>query len=196
MAQASGLLGLAIRFAQRLGVHRDGHLHKLSPWRVEMRRRMWHHILLMDTWCVENEGAESMLFPTSYDTALPQCSNDANWDACEFAVEGPSPSIEFTDMTGALVQYEIASAMRTLLNHTVIYSEIETSLRYQQDLVWQAGKRIDTIYLDNLDTTQPSQKIIKDLKFLAFERMFLLIHQSLFKHGRGGESATPGLQSE
>lgn len=195
MAQASGLLGLAIRFAQRIGIHRDGKLHKLSPWRVEMRRRMWHHIVLVDTWCVEHEGAESMLSSTFYDTALPQCSDDANWDACEFAIEGPSPSPGFTDMTGSLVQYEIASVMRTLSNHTIANEDIETSLRYQQDLIQQARKWIDKVYLNDLDIAQPSQKIVKDLVALAFEGMYLGIHQALFKHGTGGALATSELQS-
>lgn len=195
MAQASGLLGLAVRFAQRLGIHRDGQLHKLSPWRVEMRWRMWHHIVPVDTWCVEYEGAECILSFTSYDTALPQCSNDANWEACEFALEGPNPSTSFTDMTGTLVQYEIASVMRALLNHTTAIEEIGASLRYQQDLVQQARRRIDTLYLHNLDLAQPSQKIVKELTALAFERMFFGIHQTLFIYGIGGELATSELQS-
>ncbi|RDI82775.1 hypothetical protein Vi05172_g7203 [Venturia inaequalis] len=195
MAQTSGLLGLAIRFAQRLGIHRDGQLHRLSPWRVEMRRRMWHHIVLVDTWCVEHEGAESMLSSIFYDTALPQCSDDAEWDACEFALEEPSPSTGFTDMTGALVQYEIASVMRALLNHTAAIEETETSLKYQQDIIQQARQRIDRVYLNDLDSTLPSQKIVNDLTTLAFEGMFLGIHQALFKHGAGGVLATSELQS-
>lgn len=161
-----------------------------------MRRRMWHHLVLLDTLCVEHEGAESMLSNTAYDTALPQCSNDANWDACEFAIEGPTPSTEFTEMTGALVQYEIASAVRALLDHNMVISNIETSLRYQREVVLQASRRIETIYLNNLDLAQPTHKIINDLTALSFERMFFAIHQPLFKHGIGGEFAASELQTE
>ncbi|KAE9993431.1 hypothetical protein EG327_005202 [Venturia inaequalis] len=142
-----------------------------------------------------HEGAESMLSSIFYDTALPQCSDDAEWDACEFALEEPSPSTGFTDMTGALVQYEIASVMRALLNHTAAIEETETSLKYQQDIIQQARQRIDRVYLNDLDSTLPSQKIVNDLTTLAFEGMFLGIHQALFKHGAGGVLATSELQS-
>jgi hypothetical protein len=196
MAEASGLLGLAIRFAQRVGIHRDGSHFNLSPWRVEMRRRLWYHIVLIDTWCIENEGAESMIFAGSADTSLPQCSNDSNWDACEFAREGPGPSTKFTDMTGALVQYEIALLVRAIFNHPPSLGEVKMVLYHQQDLLLKARNRLEAAYLNVLDPAQPSQKIIMDLSALAFDRLYFTIHQPLFKHGYGGDLATPELQSE
>ncbi|KAF2498521.1 hypothetical protein BU16DRAFT_524625 [Lophium mytilinum] len=196
IAQASGLLGLAVRFAQRVGIHKDAERFKLSPWRVEMRRRMWHHIILLDTWCIEHEGAESMISAGSSDTSLPQNSNDSSWDACEFALEGPTPSTRYTDMTGALVQFELALVSKTILEDSLNSNETEASLQFQKELVAQARDRIEATYLHGLNTTQPSQKIIHDLTALAFERFFFAIHQPLFKHGHGGELVTPGLQSE
>ncbi|KAF2805983.1 uncharacterized protein BDZ99DRAFT_479992 [Mytilinidion resinicola] len=196
ITQASGLLGLAVRFAQRVGIHKDGERFKLSPWRVEMRRRMWHHILLIDTWCMEHEGAESMILAESSDNTLPQNSNDASWDACEFALEGPTPSTQFTDMTGVLVQFELALVSRTILEGSLASGEIEASFQFQKELVSQARERLDAVYLRDLDVRQPSQKIIKDLTTLAYERLFFAIHQPLFKHGQGGELGTPELRSE
>jgi len=157
---------------------------------------MWHHLVLLDSWCVENQGAESMIFPGSSDTAFPQCSNDSCWAACEFAPEGPPPSTAFTDMTAALVRYELAAVSMTVLERGLAQGEAKSYLQYHHDLLLQSKASIEGTYLTSLDTNQASQKIVKDLTALAFERMYFAIHQPLFKHGKGGEMATPQLQSE
>jgi hypothetical protein len=137
-----------------------------------------------------------MIFTGSTDTALPQCSNDSNWDACEFAREGPSPSTKFTDMTGALVQYEIALVVRAIFSHPTSLGEVKTILHHQQNLLLKARNRLEAEYLTGLDPAQPLQKIILDLSALSFDRLYFTIHQPLFKHGYGGDLATPELQSE
>jgi hypothetical protein len=197
MAQASGMLGLAVRYAQRVGIHRDGQRHNLSPWRVEMRRRMWHHIVLLDTWCMENEGSEPTIFPGSYDTALPQASNDSNWDhGDEFATAGPQPVSGFSDMTGSLVRYELAVFSRAVLEHNLEQGEARSYIEYHQQLITHGRARLDLVYLKNLDLAQPSQKIVKDLTDLTFERLYFAIYTPFFKHDKAGEMTTPLLKSE
>jgi hypothetical protein len=191
------MLGLAVRFAQRVGIHRDGQRHNLSPWRVEMRRRMWHHIILLDTWCMEHEGSETMIFPGSYDTALPQASSDSNWDhGDEFATAGPQPVAGFTDMTGSLVRYELAGFSRAVLEHSLEQGEARSYVEHHQQLITQGRERINLVYLNNLDFAQPAQKIVKDLTDLTFERLYFAIHQPLLRHDKAGEMTTPVLQSE
>lgn len=41
-------LGLALRISLTMGLHRDPDLFRLPIWEVEMRRRMWWHIILKD----------------------------------------------------------------------------------------------------------------------------------------------------
>lgn len=195
MAQASGLLGLAVRFAQRIGIHQDGSRFKLSPWRVEMRRRMWHHLVLIDSWCIENEGAESMIFPGLSSTKMPQSSSDSSWDACEFALEGPAATASFIDMTCALVQYELAMVYRSVVDQS-LHKDVNMLVRHQRDQISQGRNRLEMVYLSSLDSTQPLQKLLSNLATLSFERMFLAVHQPLFQHENGSNLATPELQSE
>lgn len=42
------LTGLAVRIAQVIGVHRDGIYFGLVPFEVEMRRRLWWQVCLLD----------------------------------------------------------------------------------------------------------------------------------------------------
>ncbi|KAJ5605399.1 hypothetical protein N7510_008180 [Penicillium lagena] len=71
MLEASSMLATAARMAQRIGVHRDGELFGLSPWKIESRRRMWYHILLLDTWVSDNCGLDSLVSPWRVDDIPP-----------------------------------------------------------------------------------------------------------------------------
>lgn len=42
------LTGLIVRIAQNLGIHRDGSHFNVSPFEIEMRRRLWWQICLLD----------------------------------------------------------------------------------------------------------------------------------------------------
>ena len=41
-------IGLALRVAQSMGLHRDGSLYGIDPVEAEVRRRVWWHILHLD----------------------------------------------------------------------------------------------------------------------------------------------------
>ena len=46
---SSQYVGLAVRVAQTMGLHRDPRLFEFAPWEAEMRRRVWWHIVQMDS---------------------------------------------------------------------------------------------------------------------------------------------------
>lgn len=51
------LLGVAVRIGQGLGLHRDGTSLGLSPFEIEMRRRLWWNIVVLDARvCVFSES--------------------------------------------------------------------------------------------------------------------------------------------
>lgn len=43
------LIGLAIRASQSFGLHKDGVHWGLSPFEIEMRRRLWWHLCALDS---------------------------------------------------------------------------------------------------------------------------------------------------
>lgn len=51
------LAGMTIRIAQRMGLHKDGQGSQLSPFQVEMRRRLWWQIIVLDRTTAEISGA-------------------------------------------------------------------------------------------------------------------------------------------
>jgi len=68
--------GIALRIAQSLGIHRDGELtNTLSPIAIEIRRRVYWELRMLDLACAEDCG----FLPTHIygaDTKLPLNIND------------------------------------------------------------------------------------------------------------------------
>lgn len=50
---------MAIRNGQRLGLHKDLAIKGLTPFEVEMRRRLWYQIVILDTMSAQQAGESS-----------------------------------------------------------------------------------------------------------------------------------------
>jgi hypothetical protein len=92
--------------AQSQGLHRDGTQFGLSPFEVEMRRRLWWYIITLDARLSEIIGGESSL-PSFIDTRLPSNLNDG--DLTPDMPAFPKPRTGATEMTFCLARYEIAA---------------------------------------------------------------------------------------
>lgn len=106
------LLGLAVRIAQRIGLHKDPSWFSYSPWMSEWRRRLWNQLILLEQRTVAFEGMQSLLnFP--WDTRLPLNADDGAWNASLFMKpsETPNPTEDFTDMTPILVKRHMLSIL-------------------------------------------------------------------------------------
>jgi hypothetical protein len=123
------LVGLAIRMATSLGVHRDGNLFNLKPFETEMRRRLWWQVGTLGTPAVrppsslligtadvrasEDQGSEPSILREAWDSRRPLNINDEDiWPDME---SFPPERVGATEMTFDLVRYEIGSTMRHLI---------------------------------------------------------------------------------
>ena len=70
--------GVAIRIAQKMGLHRDGMTLGLSPFESEMRRRVWWQIIMTDAKYAMFSGLSHNLLPRNSDTQSPSNVNDAD----------------------------------------------------------------------------------------------------------------------
>ncbi|RYP70997.1 hypothetical protein DL771_005092 [Monosporascus sp. 5C6A] len=107
-------LGLALRAAQSIGLHRDpANFPQLSPFNIEIRRRLWWYLYLHDYRAAEDHGftAETSSDYGS-DVQLPLHVDDAVLDPA--MTELPVPQQQFTGMTYPLVMIQAAQALRPL----------------------------------------------------------------------------------
>ncbi|KAL5092462.1 hypothetical protein Trisim1_001715 [Trichoderma cf. simile WF8] len=71
------MTGIAVRIAQRMGLHRDGEGLGLSPFDVQMRRRLFWQLLPLDGYAGQVSGTGISISPNSWDTKPPLNINDA-----------------------------------------------------------------------------------------------------------------------
>lgn len=103
------LTTVLIRRARKIGLHRDGTKLGLKPFEIEMRRRLWWHLCLLDMRTSEDQGTSPELLDVSSNVCLPLNIND---DDISPTCSGPiRESIGVTEMTFANIRYEAIRAV-------------------------------------------------------------------------------------
>lgn len=68
------LTGLVVRIAQTLGIHRDGSHFNLPPFEIEMRRRLWWQVCILDARASEDHGCDPTIIEAQFDTKMVRFS--------------------------------------------------------------------------------------------------------------------------
>ncbi len=104
------LSGATVRIAQRLGLHRDGANHKISPFDAEIRRRTWWQIVFIDGQTSKLAGAGFPIWLAKFDTKIPLNISDGDlfptMQVPPVEKEGP------TEMIFCCLRNETAQALR------------------------------------------------------------------------------------
>ena len=75
------LMGMVIRNAEKLGIHRDGALLGLPPVETEERRRLWWQLQHLDLGLAVRSGLTSLTLVADWDAKLPLNIEDDDIDA-------------------------------------------------------------------------------------------------------------------
>ncbi|GAP86108.2 putative Zn 2Cys6 transcription factor [Rosellinia necatrix] len=146
------LIALISHVARSMGFHRDGTAFNLPPFETEMRRRIWHHIGLLDHRSTEYHGYE------------PTVADD---DMTDFPPEsgGPTDMILVQVRCHALrISREVKRASRSPFHVTV-------------KLLDEHDKWVEK-YVERCDTTQPLHYLAKEISYIAAERVRAVAYYS------------------
>jgi hypothetical protein len=102
------MIGIAVRIAIRLGVHRDGQHSRLSSFDTEQRRRLWWNLVALDKRIAETTGAPV----TAMSTPRADCKRPLNLNDSDLyihAKQAPLASNVPTEMVFSLARYELAA---------------------------------------------------------------------------------------
>jgi hypothetical protein len=102
----SSVLGLAVRVAQRMGLHDEEDNKSCDLLEGEMRRRLWWALSLMDTRISQLAEYRSPTFTSAWDCAVPLNVNDS--DLRSGMQVAPTESRQATDAIFAVVRAELA----------------------------------------------------------------------------------------
>ena len=112
------MTGLVIRMALYLGLQRDGtHFEHLSPFDIEMRRKVWWGVCMLDMRASEDQGTDLTITSGSFDTRIPLNINDVDIDP--ETRQMPTERDGVTDMTFARIFFGIGDITRKMTASSV-----------------------------------------------------------------------------
>lgn len=184
------LTGLVVRMAQTLGIHRDGSHFGLSPFEIEMRRRLWWQVCILDTRASEDHGCDPTIVEASFDTKIPLNVNDSDLDPK--MKEMPKERLGCTEMTFCLVRFEVANVYRRIqyvppgpVRCNQYFSTV--SLEQKERWITEVHSKIEEKYLRDCDMTVPLYWVIATVSRLIMSKMWLMIYHP-YQRLDGGSS--------
>ncbi|KAL8746278.1 MAG: hypothetical protein Q9190_001677 [Brigantiaea leucoxantha] len=172
--------GIAVRIAQRIGLHRESNLVGLPYFESEMRRRLWWQILLLDTRTSELSGAETSILNDRWDVKIPRNLNDSTLNPD--MGEPPIEQTGLSDMVFPLIRYEVANFLRQR-NATFLYAghwrlenSQNVSLEYKDQTINDLVQLLETKYLRFCDPMVPLHVLASKSVNIAINRMRFTAH--------------------
>lgn len=170
------LTGLIIRIAQGMGVHRDGAQFDLTPYEIEMRRRIWWAILVLDLRSAEELGSELTVTEQSFDTKLPSNLNDA--DFSPKSTEIPPPHEGRSDTAVVLARYEILLLSRRFFTE-VSLKNADLSPADRESMLVEAYQRVEHRFLKHIvDENDALYWLVSMVARIIVAKMCLNLYQS------------------
>ncbi|KAH9837418.1 putative transcriptional regulatory protein [Teratosphaeria destructans] len=114
------LTGVAVRIAQRMGLHRDGEALGLKPFDVEMHRRIFWQLLPLDGMSAQVSGTDIAVTYDSWDTLQARNLNDE--DIWPEMTEKPKERTGATDI--AAIEKDLDELENTLESKFFRYCDI------------------------------------------------------------------------
>ncbi|KAL4963755.1 Zn(II)2Cys6 transcription factor [Aspergillus stella-maris] len=177
------------RLAQGMGLHRDGtRLGSLTPFEIEMRRRLWWSVYLLEVQASEFQAIGINIREDSYDTEPPSNINDNDFspDTENLPEAGPG----YTDITFCLVRIEMnVHRQRSSLNAPTRNGE-RNLLGERLTQLKQIHTRLQDRYLKFCSTSVPIQWVTATVIRLALSRYWLLAHLGCPAKAENGTDST------
>ena len=174
----SALVGMAIRLAECMGLHRDGSFYNMTAVQVHVRRMVWHQLCFLDMRTCEATGPRPQIRPGDYDTQLP-----LNVDDVDFLAATPPTKDKdcWTDTTLFRIRAEVTALRRELWSDIVQVDKKKKSLTSTLVKVQKARSRMETQFSHVLDASIPVQKMCQHVINLGVNGCFLqVLHRYLF----------------
>ncbi|KAF5639288.1 bikaverin cluster-transcription factor [Fusarium sp. NRRL 52700] len=169
------LTSLIFHIAQAMGLHRDGITFGLKPFNIELRRRLWWHICLLDMRSSEFHGYEPIVRDDMFDTKLPLNINDS--DLAPHMTDSPVELEGYTRMTFCLIRCEVMKAAWKVGYASPTRNSPATVSRDDGELIVQEElkSRLEERYLRYCDESMPFMLFTSTVARLIVARTGLIV---------------------
>lgn len=174
------LIGLAVRIAHGLGLHRDGAGLAHDTFEAQMRRRLWWELIVLDMKASEDRGSEPMITEHSFNTRMPCNLND---DDLGYGSQHPLPERKgVTDMTFSLISMDVSNTARKVNFVSPGAEHRSLTLSQKEELVKQCSERIENVHLAGCDPSNPHHWLFYMLGRLLILKLWSVIQYPLQSH--------------
>ncbi|KAL1960078.1 hypothetical protein VTO42DRAFT_250 [Malbranchea cinnamomea] len=181
------LMGIVIRHATSLGLHRDP-THDgstVSPFQVEMHRRLWSTIVLIEVQQSITSGMPPLIKHNDYDTLPPMNVNDEDLDPLSTPADivTPRPNDECTDSSFQIIitqslppALEIVAEANSL-SGTLSYERVLELDKHIRDLLSQASFLRNTLINEPDETKRHARFLQVSMLDISLRRILLILHR-------------------
>jgi hypothetical protein len=179
------LAGVAFRIAQRIGLHRNRNFTSMKPFDLEIRRRVWRQLLILDWASAELVGASSIALSQPSLWQADECPRNLNdSDLHPSMAELPEDRVGATDMMFAMLRCEFANFFS--YKEAGKGQEQERTLTEEDNFVDHLERQIEQKFLRYCDPINPLHVMVTVVSRAALTSMRIrLQHPSRFAdHGK------------
>jgi hypothetical protein len=172
---------IVVRVAQRQGIHRENQASGLTPFNIEMRRRLWWHICILDFLCSEDQGTDTQIRPEMFNTKIPS-NVDIDDLAPDRSIPSPPPA-GFTDITLCIIQSEIMLKLYWPgINPNP--EAAQSPVTERENVLCSLAARVEGQYLQQFNLDVPIQWLTAVITRLSLSKVRVI---SLLKNTTAGE---------
>ena len=172
------MTSVAVRLGHSFGLHRESSKVNLSPYQVELRRRLWWQIIHLDIRCCEDRGSDPIIHDNTFNTKWPLNINDSDMDP-----DSMEPIVErqtFTEMTKVYGSHFVwQTAVRVGFEAPAKDSEDQsTLLSFEQKalLINRLEKQVEERILRHCELTNPLAWVTSVVMRLVMARLRLALY--------------------
>lgn len=175
------LFSLAERIARALGLDDESSSTGLSQFEIEMRRRLWWQITVLDTYYGESRGSMPMISDTSYDTKFPLNISDDQLSPMSGVIGQEQEGA--TEMIFSLISYEASATIQrfaALNPRRRRPGETEPTAEEKENLIQELCQRLHTKYVAYCDGSVPVLFGAAETARIITLRLWLLMQRPMY----------------
>ncbi|KIX06042.1 uncharacterized protein Z518_04016 [Rhinocladiella mackenziei CBS 650.93] len=168
----SVIVGMAVRLAECMGLHRDPQdVYGLSAVECHVRRIVWFQLCFLDFRTCESQGPRPGIKREDYDTKFPLNIHDADL----LRVKPQESKTKWTDMTASRIRFECTEMQRVVWQDRIRIEKKKISLTHVLGKIEGFRKAMEAKYAPVLDLEVPIQKYAHLVMTLMIQRMYVMV---------------------
>lgn len=177
------ILGIAIRLALRMGIHRNSNAYPgLTPFQDEMRRRLWYTILMSDTLHSFQLSLPATIGQSDWNCEMPRNIRSDEFGPDSEELPSQTPLSEHTEVTYTILKCRLLLALKEIMNFTNDKDALSEREIHKCELTLSEAQATIPPFLQFFHAEETaSDPITLQSQRIAFDRVYQLSRCMLYR---------------